>query len=103
MESSPTLSLRELRQVLDRLLGTLEEQHGRDEVEVTADHYWALDPGDTYKLGQVPDPARLMVGQLSDDLAELRVMATSGDPPVIWHDLSHVLGILQWLAARDRP
>ncbi len=97
------LSLRELRQVLDRLVAAMEEANGGDEIEVTEDLYWLLDPSDIYAVYGTPDPARMTLGQLSDDVAELRGMADASDPPVIWHDLAHVVGVLQWLAARDRP
>lgn len=98
-----TVSLSQLRQVLNRLLDDVVERNGGDEIELDADYYWMLDPLDTYDASESPAAARMTLGQLSDDLVELSAMATTSDPPVIWHDLAHVVGILQWLAVRDRP
>jgi hypothetical protein len=97
------LSLRELRQVLDQLLAAIETANGGDGIEVTEDLYWVLDPSDTYAVHRTPNTARLSLGQLSDDVAELHGMAEATDQPQIWHDLAHVVGVLQWLAVRDRP
>jgi hypothetical protein len=30
-------------------------------------------------------------------------MANTSGPLVIWHDLAHVVGMVQWLATQDRP
>lgn len=102
MDSAMTVSLDRLRQVLTRLLDELAERHGSS-IELTADFYWVLDPAEVYEAYGPPTPARMTLAQLSDDLAELSDMALTSDPPVIWHDLSHVVGILQRLAVQDRP
>jgi hypothetical protein len=102
VDAPTTVPLFQLRQVLNRLLDELVERNGGDAIEVTADYYWVLDPRETYDVYESPTPARMTLGQLSDDLVELTV-ATTSDPPVIWHDLAHVIGLLQWLAAQDRP
>lgn len=103
VDAPMTVSLSQLRQVLNRLLDDVVERNGGDEIELDADYYWMLDPLDTYNASESPTAARMTLGQLSDDLVELTAMAATSDPAVIWHDLAHVVGILQWLAVRDRP
>ena len=97
-----TVSLVQLRRVLDRVLDDLSARHG-DEIELTADHYWVLDPRAAYDLTATPSVEQLTVGQLSDDLAEVASLSATDDPSSPWHDLAHVIGILQRLAAQDLP
>ena len=43
-------------------------------------------------------------GQLSDDVAELTAMASRPrDELVPWHDLKHLIGVLEAVAHRDLP
>ena len=102
MDVPQTVSLSRLRHVLDRVLDDLAARHG-DEIELTADHYWVIDPRATYDLTTAPPDEHLTVGQLSDDLDELAGLSATEDPPVPWHELGHVIGILQRLAAQDLP
>ena len=102
VDAPQTVSLTQLRQVLDRVLGELAARHG-DEIELTADYYWVLDPRAAYDLTVTPSIEQLTTGQLSDDLAEVAALSATEDPPIPWHDLAHVIGILQRLAAQDRP
>lgn len=102
MNAPTTLSLSQLRQVLNRLLDEVASRNGGDQIQITDDYYWALNPTQIYDVYETPDPARMTVGQLSEDLVELTAIATTSDPPVIWHGLSHVVAILQWLATQDR-
>ena len=102
MDVPQTVSLPQLRRVLDRVLDDLAARHG-DEVELTADHHWVIDPRAAYDLTTAPSVEHLTVRQLSDDLAELAGLSATEDPPVPWHDLGHVIGILQRLAAQDLP
>ncbi|NEK96341.1 hypothetical protein GCU67_19540 [Modestobacter muralis] len=88
--------------MLDRVLDDLSARHG-DEVELTADHYWVIDPQAAYDLSATPSIEQLTVGQLADDLAEVAALSAATDPPFPWHDLGHVIGILQRLAAQDLP
>ena len=98
-----TVSLSRLRQVVNRLLDDVAAHNGGDELEVTEDYYWVLDPAQLFDPRDSPAPERMTLGQLSDDVAELSGMAARSDELVVWHDLAHVVGILQWLAVRDRP
>ena len=98
-----TVSLSRLRQVVDRLLDEVASQNGGDELEVTEDHYWVLDPAQLFDPLESPAPERMTLGQLSDDVVELAEIADRPDELHVWHDMAHVVGILQWLAVRDRP
>ena len=100
MDAPQTVSLIQLRRVLDRVLDDLAARHG-DEIELTADYYWVLDPEAAYDYIATPSVEQLTMGQLSDDLAEVAELSTSVDEPHPWHDLAHVIGILQRLAAQD--
>jgi hypothetical protein len=97
-----TVSLAQLQHVLDRVLGELARRHG-DEVELTADHYWVIDPRAAYDLTAAPSIEQLTLGQLSDDLTEVAALSAAQDVLVPWHDLAHVIGVLQRLAAQDLP
>jgi hypothetical protein len=98
-----TVSLSQLRQVVNRLLDEVATRNGGDEVELTEDYYWVLDPGQVYDVDRSPTLEDTTLGQLSDDLEELAELASTDRPAVVWHDLSHAVGILQWLAIRGRP
>ncbi len=103
MASEALLSLVDLRQRLTLLLDELECKHGQT-VDVGADYYWTVGPGEAFRFdsGGAPEPT---VGQLADDLQSLRnVLAGEADHPVVlWHDLAHAIGILSRLAALDQP
>ncbi len=103
MDVPLTVSLSELRLVLNRVLDELAQRHGNDQVELTADYYWVLGPRAAYEMTAAPSTEHLTVGQLSDDLQEVAALSAATDPPVPWHDLAHLIGILQRLAAQDLP
>jgi len=58
------------------------------------DFYWHLPVAAAFDMSQ--EPETLTVGQLTDDLNEL---ASPGDvdPSTVWHDLSHLIGLLRVL------
>lgn len=97
------VSVAELQQALAVLLGEVERRHGLF-VDLNADHYWTIAPSDSFRVGteEVPQPT---VGQLSDDIQSMRDMLTGSREraPILWHDLAHVIGILNRLAALDFP
>ena len=97
------VSVAELRQALVSLLGEIEKRHGTV-IDLDADHYWTIGPWDSFSLDadEVPEPT---VGQLSDDVRSMRDMLTESPDrtAVVWHDLTHVIGILNRLAALDLP
>jgi len=96
-----TISVTELRRALDRVLVEVSGRHG-DVMTLSADHYWVLPPGSAYDLSGAPEADSLTVAQLSDDVEKLAGMAESGREVVPWHDLAHLIGILQRIAAQDR-
>jgi len=67
------VSTSELRAFLDVILRNLEER-GKGEIELDQDFYWHVPKGawnDPYS-----EPKEMTLGQLSDDIAELRKIAT---------------------------
>jgi hypothetical protein len=99
MAIGPEVDLGELRAALDRVLSAVEERFGPT-LDLAADHYWTLDPRRAFDP-HAEQSVGLMVSQLSDDIQELRSVVTRPDDPVIWHDLSHIVGILSRIAAID--
>ena len=102
MGSAALVSLVDLRRCLTLLVDELERKHGMT-VDLDADYYWTVGPGEAFRFdsGGAPEPT---VGQLTDDLQSLRTMlAGEADQPVVlWHDLAHAIGILSRLAALDQ-
>ncbi|MHC9291289.1 hypothetical protein ACRCUN_02425 [Mycobacterium sp. LTG2003] len=95
-----TIDLSVLRRQLDRVLSLLEQRHGST-VEFNADFYWLLETADMFSRESVPAPN---AGQLSDDVAELTAMAARPDDELVpWHDLKHLIGLLEAVAHRDLP
>ncbi|MGY1833057.1 hypothetical protein ACI8AA_21795 [Geodermatophilus sp. SYSU D01180] len=106
MSAPITVSVAALQRALTAVLDEVARQHG-DEVELTADHYWVLTPRAAYDLTADPDVRSCTVAQLSDDVATVReILGRADDEEEVlspWHDLAHLAGILQRLAAQDRP
>jgi hypothetical protein len=94
------LELPLLRRQLNRLLVILEERDGAT-VQLHEEHYWALETSEMFCLDAVPIPS---AGQVSDDVDELTAMATRPDDLLVpWHELKHLIGLLEALARRDLP
>jgi hypothetical protein len=97
------VSLADLRQALVSLLDEIEKRHGKV-IDLDADYYWTIGPWESFRLDAdpVPEPT---VGQLTDDVRSMRdILTGSADRAVVvWHDLTHVIGILNRLAAIDLP
>ena len=75
----------ELRTALDRILVAVEKSHG-SELTLDEDHYWHLPVEETYDLSA--EPRITTVGQVSDDLAEIKQLLSADEPVLaIWHDL----------------
>jgi hypothetical protein len=87
------VSIEELRFALSRALTAAEERLG-SEVALQDDYYWHLQVDDAFDMSR--EPESLTVGQLSDDLANVR---EPGDvePETAWHELSHLVGLLRAL------
>jgi hypothetical protein len=101
MTNEGHVEVRELRAALDRILDAVEAGHGPT-IDLRADYYATLD----LRLSFDPtadQSAGMTMGQLTDDVQELRALLTRTDAPVVWHDLAHVVGILRRVAALDLP
>lgn len=100
MSTSFRVPLALLREQLDRLLRAVEARDG-EAIEIDADYYWLLESREAFALDR---PAIASAGQISDDIDELHNMAAREDDDLIpWHDLKHLIGLLEAIAARDRP
>lgn len=105
MSHETVVSVPVLRRVVGLLFDELEKQHGA-QIELDADLYHVLPPEAMFSPGDVPDGHECTLGSLVDDMATLREIAVQvpGERMVVlWHDLAHISGILQRLAALDRP
>ena len=83
-----TVSTTELREALDAILRNLEE-HGISEIELQDDYYWDVPQDERYGIRE--QPAQLDVGQLTDDVNELKRIVRGDSPP-------YGLGLI-WLAS----
>ncbi|WP_146099697.1 hypothetical protein [Kineococcus xinjiangensis] len=109
MTGATSVSMTVLRAALDRVLGEVQRRHG-DVVDLDADLYYVLPAESVYAPGTVPDGQACTLGSLVDDVDAVRELAAGGlaeegeeAEVVVWHDLAHVIGVLQRLAAIDRP
>lgn len=100
--TGPTVEV-SLTDLLDGVRTVLDAVRTRvgDTVTLTTDLYWVLPAGQVYDTSRVPDCAAATVGSLRDDASELRQLLDVDDEPVVWHDLAHLTGLLQRLAAQD--
>jgi hypothetical protein len=87
------IRMEELRAALSRALIAAEKRLGAD-VALEDDHYWHLPVDEAFDMTR--EPASLTVGQLSDDLENLRE-AGDVEPETAWHELSHLVGLLRAL------
>jgi hypothetical protein len=90
-----------MRAAASRLFDAVEDQYG-PEPELEGDHYWLVELDDAFNLDRDP---RLGAGQLSDDVESVQdFLARPADGYVaIWHEMSHLIGILTAVARRDLP
>ena len=91
--------MKELRAALGRLLDAVEERFG-PAIDLAADYYWTVDARAAYEPHEDPS-GNVGAGQLSDDVDAIRELLRRDDEPIIWHDLSHVVGVLGRIAALD--
>ncbi|MET7420879.1 hypothetical protein [Dactylosporangium sp. NPDC005555] len=103
MTNITQVSLRDLRQSLTLLLDAVERQYGQT-VDLNADYYWTIGVWDAFRLDGADRPEPTL-GQLTDDIQSMREVleAARDEPAAVWHDLAHVVGILNRLAALDLP
>ncbi|MCW2743847.1 MAG: hypothetical protein JWM48_397 [Mycobacterium sp.] len=102
MKDPLSVPMDKLRLALDRVLTAVQAEQG-DSISLSADHYWALNPRATYEVYETPKEPDFTIGQLSDDIATLDEILRPDQIVSTWHDLQHLVGILQRLAAQDLP
>ena len=74
------VNINEVEKVLLNLLQELRKQKG-DLIEIgSIDYYWSISGDELYD--PYSDPTRLTLGQLTDDLEELRKIANGESEPV---------------------
>lgn len=98
------LRIADLRSAIARILGASERQLGK-EIDIGSlpfGYRWELDLRQTFNVEHGPgEPA---LGDLNDDLEEtLGLLERPEEDTFIWHDLSHLIGLLQLLALLDLP
>jgi hypothetical protein len=94
------VALADVREALARVLDAAEAELGAV-VDLDADHYWALDAGAAFDLSKDPE---IKAGQVSDDVETVRELLVRERGEIfLWHDLEHLVGILQRIAALARP
>ncbi|MGC4855332.1 hypothetical protein ACLQ24_18560 [Micromonospora sp. DT4] len=97
----------DLRRACSMLLDAAESRFG-PEIQLSqldVDYYWNMDLGAAFRMVQQPE-LEIDCGQSSDDVAELTSLLRRGGPEgfvSLWHDLSHVSGLLRLLAYLDLP
>jgi hypothetical protein len=75
------LNIQMLRDVTNRLFDHLSEE-GVEEVALTADYYWNIEP--EFRYDQYDEPKSFMMGQLTEDLQFLEQIARNERPPVTY-------------------
>ncbi len=91
MSSSVTVSIRELRSALDRVLAEVERRHGSD-IDLGADHYWSVASPAAFDVHADLSNDDVIVGQLSDDLDAMREMLRAEPEECVpWHGLEHLV------------
>lgn len=74
-----TVAIAELKRSCSHLLEHIEAL-GVSEVELDDDYYWFVEKTEVYNAQQTP--TALSVGQLSEDLADIRSALNGSAPPV---------------------
>jgi len=97
------IALGELRAAFGLLLDEVERRFGAT-IGLTADNYWEIGAAAAFDLDADPRGA-ITIGQLTDDIASVRqfVSRSPEDFVTIWHEASHLTGILRRLGAMDLP
>lgn len=75
------LKVSELRQATNLLFDHLERA-GHTEIELDSDHYWSIPNEKLYSVYE--DPSDFTVGQLSEDLENVRAIVAGSRPPIAY-------------------
>jgi hypothetical protein len=76
---------------MEILLTGVEERFGST-LELDADYCWMLDPDEAFDMG-THQAGAIVVGQLTDDVAEMRTLLGEREVLSLWHELGHVVGV----------
>jgi len=88
-----TFSLEELEQITQLLFKHLRDK-GKLQFELTEDYYWHISKDERYNPEVTPKA--LDLGQLTDDLSQLR-RAASGQSELVTFDLTELASILTFV------
>ncbi|MEV4384497.1 hypothetical protein AB0J68_02015 [Micromonospora sp. NPDC049580] len=106
-DADGVLRIADLRRACALLLDAAESRFG-PQIQLShldVDYYWNVALSAAFGMVQRPE-LEIDCGQSSDDLAELTSLLQRDDPEGVvslWHDLSHVSGLLRLLAYLDLP
>jgi hypothetical protein len=95
--TEPEITVAELREATRRLLDAVERRFSPT-VRLRADRYLGLFAPEMFEQG----PPEVLWRSLADDVREIRVMLardTSEDDDLLWHDMNHLVGILERLSS----
>lgn len=92
---SMQISIEQLREAIDLLLLKIKESKG-DIIEIENDYYWVIDEAELYD--PYSEPKEMGLGQLSDDIMELKKLLKSPDDSIIFYHLKIVSEILKALS-----
>lgn len=97
-----TLHVDDLRRVANRIFTAVERSYGSS-IDLDEDYYWHLDVDDAYDMSAAPTIN--LVGQVTDDVAELRAFIASDDDTIdsLWHELNHLIGVLRVIERQASP
>jgi hypothetical protein len=89
MEGTTRIQLLEIRELCDRTLAALEQAVDGD-LDLHIDYFWSIPRAERYNV--YSQPSELTVGQVSEELENLRRLAEQGDA-------SFVPQSLRWLGS----
>ena len=100
MSADLAIRVDEIRTALARVLDAIEAKHGSTLV-LTKDYYWSLPVRAAFDMTRT-DP-ELTIGQVTDDIAEIRALEAETGVLSPWHELAHLVGVLRAVEALDLP
>jgi len=96
MNNNMKISVDEIQKITLQLLSRLKESKG-DEIELANDYYWEISDEELYKPYE--EPKNITMGQLSDDIKEIRRLISSDD--AIVYDLKRLAVILRAISIEN--
>lgn len=91
------IKIDELQKITTILLSKLKERKG-NEVEIESDFYWDISSTQLYK--PYSDPSDISLGQISDDIKEVRRLLNSEDESIPY-DLKRIAEIIKVLGIEN--